>query len=190
MDLFKAIKERRSCRSFLAEPVSEEIIETVLDAAAWAPSPMNAQPWNFIVITNQEAKEKIYAEADRCRLWAIEKSDWKWLGKYRLDFLKTAPAIIAVVGDPKKTGMDMFQEEGRVAYQHACAAAIQNMHLAAHAMGLGTLWFTLFDKNNIRDILGIDAEKTPLALICMGKPDGDPFPGARKDVKDKITYMR
>ena len=58
MDVFTAIRERRSCRAFLPGPVSEEAIEKILQAAVWAPSPMNAQPWEFIVITNQELRAK------------------------------------------------------------------------------------------------------------------------------------
>ncbi|RLF59746.1 MAG: hypothetical protein DRN37_03580 [Thermoplasmata archaeon] len=94
------------------------------------------------------------------------------------------------MGDPKKTGLDSFLEEGGVGYQHACAAAIQNIHLAAHALGLGTLWFTLFDRQVIREILGIPGEKTPLALICLGKP-AKPSPAPpRKKVKDKVRFIR
>ena len=190
MDIFKAIKERRSCRNFLQELISEEVIEKILEAATWAPSPLNTQPWEFVVVTNKEMKERIFSEADRCRKWAIEKSGWKWLEKYQLNFLKTAPVIVAVVGDPKKTGLDMFQEEGGVGYQHACAAAIQNMHLAAYALGLGSLWFTMFDKKPMREILGAVPEKTPLGLVCIGKADGEPPRAPRKDVKDKTTFIR
>ena len=191
MDVFTAMKERRSCRDFLPEPVSEETIEKILEAATWAPSPLNMQGWEFIVVTNQEVKEKIYSESERCREWALEKSGWKWLGGYKVDFLKSAPVIIVIIGDPKKTGVDMFMEEGKKAgYQHACAAATQNMHLAAHALGLGSLWFTFFDKQNLRDILGIDPEKTPVALVCLGKAGSEPQDMPRKDVKEKTTYVR
>ena len=190
MDVFEAMKERRSCRNYLSDPVGEETIEKVLEAATWAPSPLNMQGWEFIVVTNPEVKEKIYSESDRCRKWALEKSGWKWLGGYSLDFLKSAPVIIAITGDPKKTGVDMFMEEGSVGYQHACAAAIQNMHLAAHALGLGSLWFTFFDKKAMREILGIDPEKTPIAIVCLGKVGGDPTPAPRKDHKKKTTYIR
>ena len=189
MDIFEAIKERRSCRKFLPESISEEVIEKILEAATWAPSPLNTQPWEFVVVTNEEMKEKIFSEADRCRKWAIEKSGWKWLEKYQLNFLKTAPVIVAVVGDPKKTGLDMFQKEGGVGYQHACAAAIQNMHLAAHALGLGSLWFTLFDKKPMREILGAAPKKTPLGLVCIGKADGEPPRTSRKDVNEKTTFI-
>ena len=190
MDLFEAIKTRRSCRKFLPDPISEDLIVSILDLAGWAPSPMNAQPWEFVVITNADIKAKVYDEADRCRKWAIEKSGWKWLDNYQAAFLKEAPVLVGVIGDPKKTGLDVFQAEGGVGYQHACAAAIQNMQLAAHALGLGTLWFTLFDKQPMREILGVDAKKTPLALVCIGKPDGTLSAVGRKNVKEKIRFIR
>jgi len=190
MDLFIAMKERRSCRNFLTEPVEEAIIEKVLEAATWAPSPLNMQPWEFLVITNPEVKAKIFDEGERRRQWALETTGWKWLGSYALDFLKSVPVIIAVIGDPKKSGVDMFMEGGPMGYQAACSAAIQNMHLAAHALGLSTLWFTLFDKKALREILGISSEKTPLALICLGKPERPSAPTPRKDIKEKTTYIR
>ncbi len=190
MDLFTTMKERRSCRNFLPEQVDEATIEKLLEAASWAPSPLNSQPWEFMVITNPEVKGKIFAEGERCRKWALEKSGWKWLGSYSIDFLQSVPVIIAVIGDPKKTGVDMFMEEGSMGYQAACAAAIQNMHLAAHALGLSSLWFTLFDKNALREILGVVLEKTPLALICLGKPESLPIPTPRKNIKEKAIYIR
>jgi nitroreductase len=97
--------------------------------------------------------------------------------------------ILAVIGDPEKTGMDMFQEDGKVGYQHACAAATQNMLLAAHALGLHTLWFTLFDKKAMREILDVDPGKTPLALVCLGKAGGEIPPVPRKDAKDKTRTI-
>jgi 5,6-dimethylbenzimidazole synthase len=176
MDLFTAMKERRSCRNFMPDPVDEIMIEKILESATWAPSPLNSQPWEFIVVTNKNVKEKIFSEGERCRKWALEKIGWKWLGSYPVDFFKT--------------GVDMFMEEGSMGYQAACAAAIQNMHLAAHALGLSSLWFTLFDKKAIREILGVVPEKTPLSLICLGKPGSSIPPTPRKEVKEKTTYIR
>jgi len=83
----------------------------------------------------------------------------------------------------------MFTEEGPMGYQAACAAAIQNMHLAAHALGLSSLWFTLFDKKAMREILSISTEKTPLALICIGKPKASSASVPRREVKEKTTYI-
>jgi 5,6-dimethylbenzimidazole synthase len=190
MDLVTAIKGRRSCRNFSAEPISEEVVEKILEAATWAPSPLNSQPWEFIIITNREMKEKVFSEGERCRKWALEKSGWKWLGAYQVDFLKSVPVIVAVIGDPKKTGVDMFMEEGMIGYQAACAAAIQNMHLVAHSLGFASLWYTLFDKKAMREILGIDPAKTPFALVCLGKAGSEPAPVPRKNVKEKATYIR
>jgi nitroreductase len=174
----------------MPNPVDEAMVERIIEAGTWAPSPLNSQPWEFIVVTNKEVKEKIFSEGERCRKWALEKSGWKWLGSYPLDFLRSAPVIIAVIGDPKKSGMDMFTEEGPMGYQAACAAATQNMHLAAYSLGLSSLWFTLFDKKAIREILSIAPEKMPLALFCLGKPATPPAPVPRREVKEKTTYIR
>ena len=67
MDLFGAIKGRRSCRAFLPDPIAEEAVMKILEAATWAPSPLNAQPWD----TNQGLKEKIFLEGQRCKVQFI-----------------------------------------------------------------------------------------------------------------------
>ncbi|MFH0959140.1 MAG: nitroreductase family protein, partial [Pseudomonadota bacterium] len=74
--------------------------------------------------------------------------------------------------------------------QQACAAAIQNMLLAAHAIGLGGLWFTLFEKDSIRTLLHIPPKKDPVALICIGKPAVMTTPPPRKDLKEKTSFLR
>lgn len=189
MDLFSAIETRTSCREFLGDPIDKPIIRRILAAGARAPSPLNAQPWQFIVITGREKKQALFDEAERCRQWAIEKSGWKWLGKYKQDFLLQAPVVVAVVGDPKKTGMDIFQEEGRMGYLLACAAAIENMLLAAHALDLGGLFFTLFDKAHLRRILDIPDDKTPVALVCIGKPAAPLKPVPRKAIEQETVFL-
>jgi nitroreductase len=84
----------------------------------------------------------------------------------------------------------MFLEGGGLAYRDGCAAAIQNLLLAARALELGTLWFTLFDKEAIRRILNLDPAKEPLALICLGKAGAKPAPPPRKGVAEKTVYLR
>jgi len=190
MDLFAAIEGRRSCREFAPEVVDAAKIKRILEAAAWAPSPLNTQPWKFIVITSQEKKDAILAEAERCKAWAIEQSGWNWLHSYGLDFLKQAPVVIAVVGDPQKTGVDMFQTEGSVGYKLACAAAIQNMLLTAQALDLGSLWFTFFDRGELRKILDIPEDKTPISLVCIGKPAQKPAAVPRKPVEKLTSYIK
>jgi nitroreductase len=190
MDVFTAISGRRSCRKFHPEAVSDADIEKILEAGNWAPSPANQQPWEFVVITNTGIKEKIFSESEICKKKLFERSGWKWLEKFPIDFVKETPVIIAVVGDPKKSGADLFLDEGSGrGYLEGCSAAVQNMMLAAHALGLGTLWFSLFEAAAVRQILSLDAGKDPVALLCIGKPVSS---GAtkRKDFREKTTYLR
>lgn len=189
MDLFEAVKERRSCRAYSPDPVDEDVVLKILEAGTWAPSPLNTQPWEFVVVTSAEVKEKIFREAERCKGWALEKSGWNWLEKYKADFLKSVPVIVAVVGDPRKSGVDSFMEGGPRGYEHGCAAAVQNMLLAAHALGLGSLWFTFFDRANMGEILGVEPEKQVMALVCLGKPAGDQVDTPRKSVQKKTRYL-
>jgi len=190
MDVFTAIRKRRSCRKFQPDAVGDADIEKILDAGNWAPSPANQQPWEFVVITKGDIKERIFSESEICKKKLYERSGWKWLEKFPIDFVKEAPVIIAVVGDPKKSGADLFLDEGTGrGYLEGCSAAVQNMMLAAHALGLGTLWFTLFEAGSVRQILGLDAGKDPVALLCIGKP-ATTAGAKRKDFREKTTYLR
>jgi 5,6-dimethylbenzimidazole synthase len=190
MDVFTAIKERRSCRKFHPDPVSGADIEKILEAGNWAPSPANQQPWEFIVITNTGIKERIFAESESCKKKLFERSGWKWLETFPVDFVKETPVVIAVVGDPKKSGADMFLDEGAGrGYLEGCSAAVQNMMLAAHGLGLGSLWFTLFEAGAVRQILSLDAAKDPVALLCIGRP-ASTTGAKRKDFREKTTYLK
>jgi nitroreductase len=190
MDVFDAIGKRRSCRAFKDIPFDHELLERILEAALWAPSPKNAQPWEFVVVTNRDIRKKIYYEAEARRKWVLEKSGWRWLENYNVDFLKAVPVIVAVIGDPDRSGADQFLPEGGMGYQHACAAAVQNMLLAACALNIGSLWFSLFDPVVIRDILGLSTSKLPIALVCLGYPKGDPQSPGRKGLERVVRYIR
>ena len=190
MDVFEAIRGRRSCRKFQPEALSEADIDKILEAGNWAPSPANQQPWEFVVITSPGIKERIFTESEICKKTLFERSGWKWLEKFPIDFVKEAPVIIAVVGDPKKSGADLFLDEGTGrGYLEGCSAAVQNMMLAAHALGLGSLWFSLYESGAVRQILGIDPGKDPVALLCVGRP-ASTAAAKRKDLREKTTYLR
>ncbi|RLB85554.1 MAG: hypothetical protein DRH26_18190 [Deltaproteobacteria bacterium] len=189
MELFDAINQRQSCREFLDEPVERQMIEKIIDAGIMAPSPLNTQPWEFTVITNQQIKEELYNGAKACKAAAIEASGWKWLETYSVQFLRITPTIIVVTGDPRKSGVDIFSQEGPVAFGHACAAAIQNMLLASHALGLGSVWFTLFDKKRVKTLLNIDENKVPLAFVCLGKPEQQSPKTPRKPGEKKTVFI-
>jgi 5,6-dimethylbenzimidazole synthase len=190
MDIFSVIKERRSCRSFLPDPVPESDVDKLIEAAVNAPSPLNSQPWNFIVITGIETKMKIHAEGSRCRQFLIEKTGWKWLGHYDVEFLKAVPVMVCVLGDPKKSGSDIFMEGGIGAWRDACGAAIQNMMLAAHTLGLASLWYTMFDKGKLNEILGVNDVKFPIGLVCLGKAASSIPAVPRKGLNEVVKYVK
>lgn len=189
MELFAAMDQRQSCRDFLDEPIEKQVIEKIIGAGIMAPSPLNTQPWDFIVITNKKLKEQICHGSETCKAAAIDASGWKWLETYSVRFLSTTPVIIVVTGDKGKSGVDIFSKEGPVAFQHACAAAIQNMLLASHALGLGSVWFTLFDKEAVKELLNIDENKVPLAFVCLGKSAKASAKTLRKSLEKKAVFI-
>lgn len=180
---------RDKAAGFLEEPIEKQVIEKIIGAGITAPSPLNTQPWNFIVITNDDLKAQICDESETFKAAAVQTSGWKWLETYSVQFLRTTPVIIVVTGDKKKSGVDTFSKEGPVAYQHACAAAVQNMLLASHALGLGSVWFTLFDQAVVKKLLNINENKVPLAFVCLGKPGKASAKTPRKSLEKKTVFI-
>ena len=189
MDVFDAIRTRRSHRAFKRNPVEPEKIDRILEAAHWAPSPANGQPWEFIIISESAAKEHLVDLSEKARRSGdIELHGFSYIRplpagevgvpeenpaqKYSISFLKDVPVIIAVVGNPESPIRQVGPERVRDGYKYACAAAIQNMLLAAQALGLASLWFTFFDRNLVSRFLNVDPAKHLLALVCIGYPAG------------------
>ena len=160
MEVFEAIKSRRSIRKYTKDPVPEDLIVKILDAGRWAPSASNRQPWSFIVLKDEEVRRKI-AEATT-------------YGK----FLAEAPLGIAVVVDPQASTHPV--EDG--------AIAAQNMLLAAHALGLGACWigsYNSFYEEKIKIILSIPKNKRLLSIISIGFPAESPT-RTRKELRQIV----
>ncbi|MEN6465054.1 MAG: nitroreductase family protein [Syntrophaceae bacterium] len=189
MELFEAIRKRRSCRRFLPDSIPADDVGRILEAAIWAPSPANNQPWEFIVVTSPEIKARIADAAAATKTMLFEKSGWKWLDRYDVNFIRECPVLIVVLGDPQKSGAHVFLGDSIPAYQHACAAAVQNMLLAACALGLGSLWFTLFERCPVRRILKISTDLDPLSIVCLGKPAATPVEPPRQSFAEKTRYV-
>jgi len=189
MDVFSAIFGRRSCRSFSNRPVEREKVMKMLEAACFAPSPANKQPWEFIVVSNPRYNEQLKAKVDAVLPKLAARSGWQWIPNYKADFLLNVPTLIVVVGDPSRNGAEQFLDEPAPGYLEACAAAVQNMMLAAHAQGLGSLWFTLFEKSDVRALFNIAANKDPLGVICVGYPEKIGQPPPRKPLESKVTFI-
>ena len=190
MDVITAIRNRRSCRAFIPDPVAETDIATMIEAAIAAPSPLNAQPWSFVAITNDGVKARVAAEATRYKAELLGKSGWKWLDKFSLDFLTVVPVMIAVFGNPRKSGADMIMEERTGSWRDACGAAIQNMMLAAASLGLSTLWFTMFDKSTLKTLLGVEGDAVPLAIVMVGKAAAPTAAPPRRKVEEVTKFLR
>lgn len=189
MDIFEAIKERRSCRKFNSQPVEEDKLLKVLEASGWAPSVKNVQPWRFVIIKNKDIKQKIKDACEVTKQFIYEKSKWKWVEKYSMDYLTEAPVIILVYANPKDTGVDQFLPGRWDGYAQSCCAAIQNMLLAAHALGLGSLWFTIYEKHRISDILKLPAEMDIISMVVLGYPEKPPGTTIRKPLNDVVSFI-
>lgn len=170
MDILELIKSRRSIRRFKSEPIPKEDLMKILEAARWAPSAGNCQPWEFIIVTKEETKHKL-AMAALGQIWMTE-----------------APVIIVVCANIPRTSW-RYGERGRTLYViQDTAAAIQNMLLTAHALGYGTCWVGAFDEEAVREILGIPDEVRPVALVPIGKPAESPTPPPRRPLEDIIHW--
>ncbi len=149
MDFFEALHTRRSIRGYLPDPVSEEEIAALVKAGSLAPSAMNYQPWHFVVVTDRAALDEI---AER---------------HPHVKFAHQAPLAIVVVAEPAVASGDFWIQD--------CAAATENILLAARAMGIGSCWCGLYPVEArvdiIRDVLKIPAEFVPLSLIVLGRTE-------------------
>ncbi len=149
MDTLAAIRTRRSIRAYTAEPVSEEMIETLLAAAMQAPSARNEQPWHFVVI-QQRALLDTLAEALP-------------YGK----MLYQAPLAVVVCAEAALDVSDGY-------WVQDCSAATQNLLLAAHASGLGAVWIGIYPRAeriaDLRPLLALPDSVTPLCVIAAGHP--------------------
>ncbi|WCK54870.1 5,6-dimethylbenzimidazole synthase [Aneurinibacillus sp. Ricciae_BoGa-3] len=176
--VYKAIYNRRDIRSFLPYAIPEETINKILDAAHHAPSVGFMQPWNFIVISSTEIKERLAWAADKeRRALAIHyegEKESKFL-RLKVEGLKEAPITFCVTCDPSRGGSHVL---GRNSIPEtdilSTACAIQNMWLAAYSEGLAMGWVSFYKKNDIRDILEIPPHIDPIALISIGYTDNYP----------------
>ncbi|MFC3885669.1 5,6-dimethylbenzimidazole synthase [Bacillus songklensis] len=176
--VYKAIYSRRDIRSFLPNPVPVETIHKILDAAHHAPSVGFMQPWNFILISSQEIKERLAWAADKERRALAIHYEGEKENKFlslKIEGLKEAPYTICVTCDPTRGGSHVL---GRNSIPEtdilSTACAIQNMWLAACAEGLAMGWVSFYKKNDIRDILGIPPHIDPIALMSIGYTDQYP----------------
>lgn len=168
MDVFEAIKGRRSIRRYKPDAVPKELVEKILDAARWAPSGGNLQPWKFIVISDRNIVE------------LIRKVSPGYLGE--------APLAILVCSDKEKA----YRVGGALGRDYLtvadCSMAVENMLLASYALGLGTCVVKSFSRIAVKEMLEIPDGIEPELLVIAGYPALTPTPPARIALRE-ITYL-
>ncbi|QGY39218.1 nitroreductase family protein [Pseudodesulfovibrio cashew] len=149
MHAIEAIKTRRSIRKYTDAPVSEELIREILEAAMLAPSAGNQQPWQFVVVDDREILDSLPS-----------------IHPY-LSMVRQAPVGILVCGDQSKEKYPGY-------WVQDCSAAVQNLLLAAHALGLGAVWTGIHPMEDrvaaFRERFNLPDEVIPLAFIPLGHP--------------------
>lgn len=160
------IFSRRSIRKYTPEPVGEEHVRKLLEAAMAAPSASNRKPWHFVVVDEREKLDRL--------------ADAHTYGK----MLHEAPLCIAVCGDPKISGRFWVQD---------CSAATENLLLAAVALGLGAVWLGVHPSEEriaaVRGVLGIPETVVPLNLVSIGHPAEEKEPRTQYD-EERIHHRR
>jgi 5,6-dimethylbenzimidazole synthase len=173
MEFSQLLTARRSCRSFDSTPVTEEQIEAILQAGCWAPSPLNLQPWQFIVVTDPGIKKQVKEAAERAKEEVMAADGPGWVKKYSPDFVQDAPLLLVVLFNPGKGGLGAYFGQQHGALQ-AASACIQNMMLKASELGLESLWFTFFRPDVLRPVFNLPEKFEIAGVITLGKPAEEP----------------
>jgi len=169
MEVLEAIKTRRSIRKYKPTPVDDKTVELVLEAARWAPSWANTQCWRFIVVRDSDGKNRL-ADA------VIAVSDRP---NRAADAIRNVPVVIVACAELGRSGY--YAREPREAatdkgdwYMFDVALAMQNLVLAAHSLGLGTVYVGAFDAKRAASILQVPQGFCVVAMTPLGYPEAEP----------------
>ncbi len=163
MDVFEAIKTRRSIREYQEKEIEEEKLQRILEAGRLAPSAKNIQEWRFVVVRDKQTREKL-AQAARNQSFVVQ-------------------APVCIVGCATIT--DYRMTSGQKAYPIDVAIAIDHMTLVAIEEGLGTCWVGAFFEDQVKEILDIPEDVRVVTLLSVGYPSFQPPPKSRLP-KEKI----
>jgi len=172
------LKQRQSIRKYTNQPVPDSFVLEVLEAASWAPSAHNAQPWRFILISDKTVRQRlVQAMADA---WIKDLAkDGINTNEAAIDLsirrFSTAPVFIVAcltLEDMREYSDERQMFERDLAVQ-SLGAALQNILLSACGNGLGACWFSapMFCQGVVREVLGVPEKVNPVAIVLMGYPD-------------------
>ncbi len=201
--LYKAIFSRRDVRShFTSRPIDEEILTRILKAAHHAPSVGFSQPWNFILIKDNETKKKIKESFEQEKKLSEDMIEEPRRSKYvsfKLEGILDAPVNVCVTYDPSKFGPFII---GRTSIPetgiYSVCCAVQNLWLAARTEGIGVGWVSIISNDVLKKVLNLPDHVTPIAYLCLcyvekfaEKPDLQTAKWLpRLDLKDVIYYEK
>jgi nitroreductase len=170
MNVSETIRKRCSVRQFRDEIIPDDILQRILEAARWCPSPFNTQPWEFIIIKDKETLKEISKYA-------------RYSG-----YLSLVPMAIAVIVPPINSKFSWVESIGEPRF--AAAMAVQNMMLAAWELGIGTCWVSI-ERENVAKILDIPDTHFVLTVMPLGYPETMPpehDDKMRKQIEDFTYY--
>jgi len=168
MDVFTAIRERRSVRAYKDKDVEEDKLKKVLEAARLSPSASNRQEWKFVVVKNAETRKKLADAA------------------YGQKFVGEAPVVIVACATESKKVMTC----GQLAYTVDLSIACAYMILEACEQGLGTCWLGTFNEEEVKNILGIPKPMRVVTMTPLGYPDQPPSPKLRKTLDEIVCFEK
>ena len=188
MEVTQAIQSRRSVGRVKQDPVPRELVEKILESAVHAPNHKITEPWRFHVFTGKGRGELARARAELARILAETEGEEEELAAGRMSRERKkafrAPVIIAVIS---RGGRDEVETLENYA---ACAAAVQNMQLTAHALGLATIWRTGLQAYHpyMREFFGLEAGDKIVAYLYLGYPDMEERSRRREPASSKTVW--
>ncbi|MBN1405956.1 MAG: nitroreductase family protein [Candidatus Omnitrophica bacterium] len=169
MDVFEAIKQRRSVRSYKDKPIAEKDLMRILEAARLAPSAKNFQEWRFVVVKDKRIREKLSEAAKGQRSVA------------------QAPVVIACCAKTDNHVMTC----GQLCYPIDLAIAIDHMILEATELGIGSCWIGAFYEDRVKEVLNIPEAIRVVELLPLGYPaDKKPVEKPRLSLKEIVKYEK
>ncbi len=178
MEFQEVIEGRRSVRQYTNQPIGEDLLAKILDAGRLAPTAGNLQPWEFIVIRDEEVKERVVASTYPGADSSSPKVQ-SWISQ--------APVLVVVCIDATQSVAKYGPLGAEVALLDG-AAAIQNMILAAVAYGVGSCWVSGYRTDELKAALQIPEGVKPLAILPLGHPANIPEPRKKRELRAIIRY--
>jgi nitroreductase len=188
MDVIQAIEKRQSIGRVKQDPVPRAMIERLLESAVHAPNHRLTEPWLFHVFTGKGRGKLARVRAEIARLQADAEGEAEELAVGRISRERKkafrAPVVIAVTSEAGRDEIETLENYA------ACAAAVQNMQLAAYALGLATMWRTgpVVYHDRMRELLGLKEGDTPVAHLYVGYPDMGERPRRRQPAHEKTIW--